>query len=248
MSALTRLWRRPRAGLAPAGFRSAHRTHVGRVRRVNEDRVLDRPDRGLWAVADGMGGHSGGDRAAATAVAALERLAEGAGPITAEGVLEALAHADALIAEQGDGRSGTTIVAGWAEDAGLRLFWAGDSRAYLIRDERAMLLTRDHSVVQQLVNAGALTEAMAARHPQANVVTRALGVGAALEIETAEHDLAAGDLVLLCSDGLSRSLDPRDFAPTLPLEALADRLLLNALRRDGSDNASLVLVEAAPAG
>lgn len=237
---LERLTRRRTRLAAAFAVRSTHRTHVGRVRQVNEDRVLDRPDRRLWAVADGMGGHSAGDRAAAAAIDALDALPE---PITAPALLRALQAANRSIAAEAErGGSGTTIVAAWAEAMRLRLFWAGDSRAYRVRDGRAVALTRDHSLVQELVDGGLLSEAEAERHPQANVVTRALGVAPDVAIETAECDLVAGDLILLCSDGLSRSLGPRDFAPGLDLGIQADRLLMNALQRDGSDNASLVLV------
>ncbi len=189
-----------------------------------------------------MGGHSAGDRAATAAIDALDALAD---PITAAAVLGALAAANASIATQAiGGGSGTTIVAAWARGARLHLFWAGDSRAYRVRDGRATPLTRDHSLVQELVDGGLITAAEAERHPQANVVTRALGIAPAVEIETATTDLAPGDLVLLCSDGLSRSLGPRDFAPGPELDEQADRLLRHALQRDGGDNASLVLIAA----
>ena len=94
----------------------------------------------------------------------------------------------------------------------------------------------------ELVDGGLLSEAEAERHPQANVVTRALGITSSVAIETADCDILPGDLILICSDGLSRSLGPRDFTPGLELGIQADRLLMNALQRDGSDNASLVLV------
>jgi serine/threonine protein phosphatase PrpC len=239
---LERLTRRRTRHVAPIAVRSTYRTHVGRVRSINEDRVLDRADRRLWAVADGMGGHSAGDRAAAAAIDALDALPD---PITAPAILGALNAANRSIAAQAErGGSGTTIVVAWAEATRLRLFWAGDSRAYRVRDGRAVPLTRDHSLVQELVDGGLLSEAEAERHPQANVVTRALGIASSVAIETADCDLVAGDLILLCSDGLSRSLGPRDFAPGLDLSTQGDRLLMNALQRDGSDNASLVLVAA----
>ena len=239
---IERLTRRRSREAAALAVRSTHRTHVGRVRQVNEDRVLDRPERRLWAVADGMGGHSAGDRAAAAAIDALDALP---GPITAPAILEALHDANRSIAAQAErGGSGTTVVVAWGEGARLHLFWAGDSRAYRVREGRATPLTRDHSLVQELVDGGLLTEAEAERHPQANVVTRALGIAPGVAIETRATDLAPGDLLLLCSDGLSRSLDPRDFAPGLALDTQADRLLRHALQRDGSDNASLVLIAA----
>ncbi|UVO50478.1 protein phosphatase 2C domain-containing protein [Sphingomonas sp. SUN019] len=237
MSALLRRWSRTRA--APT-FTAVSRTHVGRVRQVNEDRLLDRTARGLWAIADGMGGHRAGDVAAGIAIDTLAALADTGALIDESAVTTALSAANAaIIAATGDtDTSGTTIVAATP----THVLWVGDSRAYRIRDERLTPLTRDHSVVQELIDAGLLSPADAPRHPRANVITRALGIGAAVEIERARIELLAGDLLLLCSDGLSRSLDPRDFIPGRPLEAQADRLLTNALQRDGSDNASLILV------
>lgn len=236
MSALLKRWRR----VPTLSFSAVSRTHVGRVRTVNEDRVLDRTDRGLWAIADGMGGHRAGDVAAGIAIDALGRLADDDGPIDERTVVAALTAANAAIiaATGNDETCGTTIVAATP----TRVFWAGDSRAYRIRDGRLTLLTRDHSVVQDLVDAGLLSAADALRHPHANVITRALGIGTELTVDSAPVELIAGDLLLLCSDGLSRSLDRRDFIPDLGIEAQADRLLTNALQRDGSDNASLVLV------
>lgn len=239
---MLRPWRRRDAAI-PCAPRSVSRSHVGRVRTVNEDRVLDRADRGLWAVADGMGGHSAGDVAAGIAIDALAALADADAPIAAGDVRRALLAANARIRDgAGAPGSGTTIVALLAEDLRATLFWAGDSRAYAIAGGHATCLTRDHSVVQELVDAGLIDARAAARHPQANMITRALGVDAAPDIETREIALNGTDMVLLCSDGLHRSLDPRDVTAGAGLETLADRLLTNALQRDGSDNASLVLV------
>lgn len=236
------------ARTAPASaiaVRSVHRTHVGRVRQINEDRVLDRPDRMLWAVADGMGGHSAGDRAATAAIDALDALSD---PITPSAILGALDAANRRIAAQAvRGGSGTTVVVAWLDGPRLHLFWVGDSRAYRVRAGANMLLTRDHSLVQEMVDAGVLSPSEAARHPQANVITRALGIAPSVQIDTVVVDLVAGDTILLCTDGLSRSLDARDFALGLESDEQADRLLGNALQRDGSDNSSLVLIAAGAA-
>ncbi|WP_374408446.1 PP2C family serine/threonine-protein phosphatase [Pelagerythrobacter sp.] len=227
---------------AATGLRcnSTVRSHVGRVREVNEDRVLERPDVGLWAVADGMGGHSGGGEAAETLIAHLTRIPS---PISMSAIDQALAAANAAILDASSGQSGTTAIVLHTEGPTAFLYWAGDSRAYLIREGALHLLTHDHSVVQQLIDAGALTPDEAAHHPQANVITNALGVGETLTIDRTSCHLLPGDRLLLCSDGLSRSLSDRDFTFVEPLAAQADRLLTNALQRDGSDNISLALVE-----
>ncbi|WP_374943427.1 PP2C family protein-serine/threonine phosphatase [Sphingomonas sp.] len=238
---LRRLRREPAIvpAAAPGEPRSAPRTDVGRVRKINEDRVLDRPGYGLWAVADGMGGLSAGDVAAERTVATLAAL----DPVTEAGVLDALQHANAAILAEGGGRSGATIVAAHIAGSRATIFWAGDSRAYHVRGTVVRRITRDHSVVQDLIDAGLLDEDKADGHPRANVVTRALGVMAPVVIDTAQVTLARGDRLMLCSDGVSRSLDVRDLARSGDLAALADRLLAAALARDGSDNASLVLIE-----
>ncbi len=222
--------------------RSVARSHVGLVRQINEDRVFDAPGQGLWAVADGMGGHRGGDLAAQTVVEALRALI--AGPVSFASLCAALEDANRRILDRNRAEAldaGATVVAALVGDDVARIAWAGDSRAYLLRG-RPRLLTHDHSVVQELVDAGLLTPAGAARHPRANVITRALGIEDAVALDTVAVTLAPGDRLLLCSDGLSRSLDETRAVGGSLDEAAAD-LLAGALARDGSDNVSLVLVE-----
>ncbi|KQN22084.1 MULTISPECIES: PP2C family protein-serine/threonine phosphatase [unclassified Sphingomonas] len=245
------LRRKPRGGPSLAEktvYVSQNRSHVGRVRSVNEDRLLDRADRGLWAVVDGMGGHSGGAAAAETVVDVLQALADDPAPINAAAVRAAVSHANRAIYDV-HATSGATIVIALIEGSEATIFWAGDSRAYLMRGGGsgggAEELTHDHSVVQEMIDAGVLTEAAADRHPQANVVTRALGVAPAVALDSVTTLVQPNDRLLLCSDGVSRSLDPRDFA-TMPaaIGDMADRILENALQRDGSDNATLVVIAA----
>ena len=106
------------------------------------------------------------------------------------------------------------------------------------------LLTRDHSLVQELVEVGEIAADEAAGHPRANVITRALGIASSIDLDVREIEVCAGDLLLLCSDGLSRSFVNDDFRNEEPIDAMADRLLRNALERDGRDNISFVLVKA----
>ncbi len=233
------LFRRPKPVPSPV-IRSTSRTHVGRVRSVNEDRLLDAPDRALWVVADGMGGHRAGDVAADALIACLE--ARGSLPDAAS-LDAALVEANGAIREQTGGQGGTTVVALQIIGTTATLSWAGDSRAYLIRDGALRLLTHDHSVVQQLIDAGVITPEQALHHPHANVITNALGTSTEVQIDTSAIELMSGDRILLCSDGLSRSLSERDVSGDCALDPLADRLLTNALQRDGHDNISLILVE-----
>lgn len=225
--------------------RSTARSHVGLVRRINEDRVFDWPDGGLWAVADGMGGHRGGDVAAQSVIDALRAFQTSGRAATPAEVLAALGAANRTIGLRNTRcgeEAGATVVALSLSGNMVHLAWAGDSRCYRIRGDGVELLTRDHSVVQQLVDAGLLTAETAAHHPQANVITRALGVEPICDIECRRVDLAEGDRFLLCSDGLSRSLSDADLIDG-SLEALADTLVAKALQRDGADNISLVLIQ-----
>jgi serine/threonine protein phosphatase PrpC len=227
---------------------STARTHVGHVRALNEDRFLDRPQAGLFAVIDGMGGHRGGDEAAQSVVDALRQLGTAPEDVSAARVIDALTRANTVIHERNVAtgqHAGATVVAAHVDGDTVDLAWVGDSRCYHIGRGTVRQLTRDHSVVQELVDAGLLTAAGAETHPQANVVTRALGVGARCDVETRRIGLATGDRILLCSDGLSRSLRPEDLTDR-PIDELADALLGHALARDGADNISLVLIEAEP--
>ena len=219
------------------------------MRKVNEDRVLDRPDRALWAVADGMGGHRGGDIAADLAIAALRSLTDASTPITRAAILAALERANAEILARGKeagGVIGSTVVVLHIAGGAAHIFWAGDSRAYRARNAGWEQLTIDHSLVQQLVDQGLIDRAQAARHPQGHVITRALGVDVAVDVETVSFEVEAGEVLLLCSDGLSRSLSaeiPAGFDSIDP--RAADRILADALENDGSDNISFVIVSAA---
>jgi serine/threonine protein phosphatase PrpC len=225
---------------------SVARSHVGRVRAINEDRVLDYPTAGLWAVADGMGGHAGGDVAAQAVVDRLRSLGACGYPLGLPDVLAALAQANADICHRNDLQNtvaGATVVVALLEGDVASIAWAGDSRAYRLRGGKLELLTRDHSVVQELIDAGLLSPGQAEHHPHANVVTKALGVANALECQTLRVQNNAGDGLLLCSDGLSRCFTPGDEWPGSIADAAAC-MLETALRRDGSDNVSLVLISA----
>jgi serine/threonine protein phosphatase PrpC len=251
-------WRRP-SGIAPApgempiaagnwAIRSVSRSHVGRVRKVNEDRVLDCAERGLWAVADGMGGHAAGDVAAEALVTSLKALTDAPTPIDANAVQAVLAYTGRRLHARTAGGtrvSGSTVVTLHIDGAAGTLLWAGDSRAYRLRQGSLTRLSHDHSVVQELIDAGALTPDMAERHPKAHVVTRALGAASDVEIDVRAIDVRSGDLYLLCSDGLFRGAGDPDLAGCgeRPIEDMADALLERALADGGQDNISFVLIE-----
>jgi len=230
------------------GWRSEARTHVGQVRTHNEDDLVDRPAAGLWAVADGMGGHAHGDHASGLIREALESL-EPAANLEAylEAVCSRLVAVDArLRAESGSGKAGSTIVALVAVDDRFACAWAGDSRLYRWRDGRLERLTQDHSLVQELVTSGTLTPEAAHRHPLSNRITRAVGIGGGLELEAATGELAVGDRYLLASDGLHGVVTDAVIARQIgraDLAAAADGLIEAAMQAGAPDNVTVVLVE-----
>jgi serine/threonine protein phosphatase PrpC len=235
-------------------------TDVGRVREVNEDAYLARPP--VFVVADGMGGHEGGDVASRIVVEQFERLAEsGYDPRRgAEAVAQTLSDAQRLIeeyaAQQGAaaGRgwyAGTTAVAAVVveDEQGPQWLLAnlGDSRAYTMVGGRLEQVSVDHSLVQELLDAGAITEGEAAVHPERHVVTRALGGPDRVEADFFSVPLAAAERLLLCSDGVNGMLGHADLEGILdgvedPRDA-ADRIVAAAVEAGGGDNATAVVVD-----
>jgi serine/threonine protein phosphatase PrpC len=234
-------------------FECVARTHTGCKRKVNEDAVLSRPDLGLWAVADGMGGHDAGEVASALVVDTLEKVPAApnlSARINAARVALHTANRQLLsLAEQGGARRtiGSTIVLLAIDAASFACLWAGDSRAYLARDGVLEQITHDHSLVQQLVDSGDIDAKSAAQHPNANIILRAVGAAPDLDIDGVEGGLRAGDGFLLASDGLTRLISDSEMLSGLEasdLEAAADRLLELCLARKAPDNVTFVLVRA----
>src|SRR5438067_3047080 len=186
-------------------IQAGSRTDVGRARERNEDAMLVREP--LFAIADGMGGHRGGDVASSIAVQTLEELSttaeDGAKEIT-----ERIREANRRILEQGSADRalrgmGTTVTAILTDGDKAHLAHVGDSRAYLLRDGVLQQLSEDHTLVQRMVREGKRTSGEAATHPQRSVLTRALGVEEPLDVDLLTLDLHEGDRFLICSDGLS---------------------------------------------
>ena len=228
---------------------SVSRTHAGCRRAVNEDRLLDRAEIGLWAVADGMGGHSLGDVAATRVIEALSDL-DGAGSgygrlADAEQALQSV-NTRLLADNQGGGTSGATLVMLLAHEDHFACLWAGDSRAYQLREGVLTRITRDHSVVQALVDGGEILESERRGHPSAHLVTRAVGAGDALELDRCFAAIGHGDRFLLCSDGLTACLEDHELQHLLrgELDAVSDALLDLALERGAPDNVSFIVVQA----
>lgn len=234
---------------------AAAATHAGAVRSVNEDAFMSRPEAGLFAVADGVGGHTRGDVASRLV---CDRLAGLPVPATAPAfyvaVRDAIQDANAALRAEAERRSvdavATTVVALLVFDRHYACVWAGDSRLYVCRDGRLDQISRDHSYVQEMVDLGLLNPAEAAAHANANAVTRAVGAAAALDIEAVQDELAPGDVFLLCSDGLSKVVPDDEAARIIgatPLEAAPAALIEAAIARGAPDNVTVVIVRIAEA-
>lgn len=238
----------PGAGSALPVAVGAGLTNRGMVRERNEDSILTDPSGVLWAVADGMGGYGNGDVASDIVIDCLARISDGVEPGPA--LVARLTEANALVLERqkdpGMGRMGSTVVAALIQQAVAYVAWAGDCRAYLLRGGHLRPLTRDHSVVQEMVDRGELSPEEAESHPESHMVTRAVGGGPELEVDLVSVPLAIGDKLLLCSDGLTRCVYEQTVEALLreatSPEDACQRLLRKALDSGAPDNVSAIAV------
>jgi PPM family protein phosphatase len=226
---------------------SIWKTDTGRARADNEDSAYARPP--LYVVADGMGGAQAGEVASALAVEEFR------GGLTAQGTAEQrlserVQAANRRIYETAHRRlehegMGTTLTAVYLDESNLAVAHVGDSRAYIFRDGELMRLTHDHSLVEELIRRGKLTPEQAAAHPQRSIITRALGIEPEVEVDTWTYPMRAGDVVLLCSDGLTSMISEPQIAAALAeqpdLERAGDRLIAEANEAGGRDNITVVL-------
>lgn len=232
-------------------FRSWASTHPGTRRGHNEDAYVSRPDLGLWAVADGAGGHEDGALASGMIAEALDSIDPelSAGEILGAVRARVAAVHAGLVAEAArrgpDVMIASTLVVLILRGGHFACLWAGDSRAYRLRGGVLQRITRDHSLVQELVDAGEIAAEAAEGHPRANVVTRAVGAGAeAVALEKTTDLLAPGDRFLLCSDGLTKAIPETEIAALLGLEDEVTRgMVAAALAREASDNVTAVGIE-----
>ena len=242
------------------------RSEVGLVRTVNQDAFTVVDQHGVWAVADGMGGHIGGDIAAHTAIQTIESHAAslsdtfrgGQTPPT-EALTKLIEQAHEAILDQTRSQPklkgmGTTIVLlaiVSSPNPVAYLAHVGDSRAYRLRAGSLTPLTRDHSVIEKYLERGILTPATAKTHPERHVLTRALGIPASATPTIAAFPIQKDDLVLLCSDGLTKMLEDDDIHQILSTHDgdpthLCHHLVNDALDRGGQDNVTVVVVAHRP--
>ena len=229
------------------------KTDTGRQRRDNEDSSYARAP--VFVVADGMGGAQAGEVASKIAIEAFSRGLPDSGSAEqrlATRVREANSRIYELSrAEHERAGMGTTLTAAYLDDA-LTIAHVGDSRAYLFRDGALTRLTRDHSLVDELVRRGKLTEEQAAEHPQRSIITRALGPEPTVDVDTWTYAVRDGDVVLLCSDGLTSMIAEEQIAETLAsaptLGQAAQKLIDDANEAGGRDNITVVLFQVAEVG
>jgi protein phosphatase len=226
---------------------TALKTDTGRQRRDNEDNAFARAP--VFVVADGMGGAQAGEVASKIATETFEQgLPDSGSPEErlAERVREANHQIHELSrADRERAGMGTTLTAAYVDDTSVAIAHVGDSRAYLFRDGTLERLTQDHSLVEELVRQGKLTPEQAAGHPQRSIITRALGPEASVEVDTWTYPVRAGDILLLCSDGLTTMISEDRVAEILggagSLDGIAAALIDAANEAGGRDNITVVL-------
>jgi serine/threonine-protein phosphatase Stp1 len=241
-------------GLSVAGYAA---THIGLVRKVNEDAILDRSEIGLWAVADGVGGGYAGDRASGLIVASLEKLPVPVGAVGfVEDVRRSLDEVNRRLrteaAVSGDDRViASTVVCLLHFERWYCCLWAGDSRLYRLKAGNFEQLTRDHSEVQSLLDYGLISVEEARQHPRANVVTRAVGAEDVLQLQTVEGEIEPGDAFLLCTDGLTKVVEDWEISIALSVLSAPEAvhsLIGMTLQRGAPDNVSVAVIKFARNG
>ncbi len=239
----------------------ALKTHPGLVRPLNEDAIGADPSCGLFALADGLGGYNAGEVASVMAISSvLERLSSALADSRANEInftpdeaiydtvneINASIYNAALNSAAFEGMA-TTLVIAWFLGDRLWVAHTGDSRLYRYRDDQLEQLTRDHSFSQELLDAGMVTEEEARILPAKNLVTRALGASPEIEAEVQELDVQAGDLILICSDGLTEMVGSYEIAGLLAAQAdmheTARRLVDLANEAGGRDNTSVIVIK-----
>ena len=226
-------------------------THCGNVRPINEDVCLALPECGLLLVADGMGGHQAGEVASAMAMESVCASAQKAAgrEISVKSAVTWVRRANKAIFQAANedlscSGMGTTLTFLYFMKGHAMLAHVGDSRCYLIRDGEIKQLTRDHSLVAELVARGEITEEQAKNHPYRNVITRALGTESTVAVDAQDVGCDEGDIFLLCSDGLSNYIEENELLSIVQEtsdEELCDRLIGIALERGGKDNITVAV-------
>lgn len=244
-------------------MRSFAATDTGRVRKINEDSYYNDPEQmGLYIVADGMGGHLAGEVASSLAVDTISGLLKDTlmggnsrASYIEDAIRDAVVKTNKTVYDLATSKSdysgmGTTVVVCILKKNHLHVAHIGDSRAYLLREGVLKQLTTDHSLVQELLSKGRITEEEAVDHPRKNILTRALGTDPAVEVDTKDIALKSGDIIILCTDGITNHVDPqeiKDFATGNSPEMACQEMIGLANDRGGFDNMTVMIIENTPA-
>lgn len=237
------------AGPAPP-FETGAISHPGRVRSHNEDSLVTRPEFGLWAVADGMGGHENGAMASATVAAALDGIgaASSAADLLARlerSVLAANAELRRRAHEQAGATMGSTLAVLLVHGSHFACVWSGDSRIYLVRHGYITQISRDHTEAQDMLDRGLLSAEEARNWPRRHVITRAIGAHDLPSLDIDHGELEGGDTFVLCSDGLTGHVEDDEIlraASGADVQGACDALLALTLERGATDNVTVVIV------
>ncbi len=233
-------------------FKSSAITHVGMVRKLNEDAYTERSDIGVWVVADGMGGHAAGEVASKAVTDAIRGLGHANNFDEMHAAVrrslkgtnrQLLDHADDYEDERVPGATVVVLIIDGDQGA---VVWCGDSRIYRCSDQQLVQLTRDHSHVQELVDQGLIKAEAAESHAMANVITRAIGIVDPVEIDSRMMEVEPDDQFLLCSDGLSRMVSDKEIEAIMAnknSEEIVQSLLHTALVRGATDNVTIICVQ-----
>lgn len=228
-------------------MRVCHRTHQGLVRATNQDNWL--AESALYGVADGMGGHRGGETASRVALQVFRNAIGQKKPDT-DALRMAVEAANRRVYDMSSHDEtlkgmGTTMSIIWEDDERLLIAHVGDSRIYRLREGKLHQVTNDHSFVAELVRNNIITPEMAKTHPNRNIITRAVGVDPFVEVDVLKEELLPGDMWLICSDGLHGMVEDSEMEKILTgmeLEEAAERLMNRALENGGVDNVTFVLL------
>jgi Serine/threonine protein phosphatase len=226
-------------------------SHVGRVRKLNEDRYFADPQAGVWAVADGMGGHDAGDLASEAIVRALGEIREIRSALELDDHFrDRIAKANDAIrrlsAERGNVVIGSTVVGLLTFGEAYRCVWAGDSRAYLLRGHVLTQLSRDHTELQDLIDRGMLTPEEVANYPRKNIITNAIGVSDYVHLDISDGEIKPGDTFLLCSDGLTAHVSSQEIGEIMAgrrVREICEQLVELTLERGATDNVTVCAIQ-----
>jgi serine/threonine protein phosphatase PrpC len=238
-------------------FKYSVKTNIGLVRSINQDYYGVQPEKGIFIIADGMGGHLAGEFASRIAVEEIithlteNLICESDEDAVFRAIEDSINSANIKLLKEGDADSsktgmGTTVVAAVLCKGKLYAGWAGDSRAYIYRNGHIGQITRDHSYVQVLIDSGKITELESFSHPHRAVITRAVGISVELESDLVKALIKPDDIIIICTDGITTGITADEMAEYFSggddPEKIADVLILKALSRGGSDNSTAIVI------